>query len=165
MEIEFVKNKNVNNPNKLENALKELNKFQVVNKILHENKNWIIGDYTGDFEMIVGLKVGDQLRQQHIRFRNKVNYEDYINSIDEGYEAEDAIFIGYLHKIITPQFNFVNRSQYAIGCNFEHQFHEYRGNNCDVPSNGYCFIKCINLLTGEDYKRKYVDFIKNEQRL
>ena len=29
---------------------------------------------------------------------------------------------------------------------------------------GYCFVKCINLLTGEDYKEQYLDFITREQR-
>ena len=29
---------------------------------------------------------------------------------------------------------------------------------------GYCFVKCINFLTGEDYKEQYLDFIRNEKR-
>ena len=29
---------------------------------------------------------------------------------------------------------------------------------------GYCFIKCINFLTGQDYKQQYLDFIRNEKR-
>ena len=28
----------------------------------------------------------------------------------------------------------------------------------------YCFIKCINSLTGEDYKQQYLHFIRNEKR-
>ena len=45
--------------------------------------------------MVGSLKVGDQVRQTHIRFRNVDDYEFYIISIDEGYDAEDAIFKGY----------------------------------------------------------------------
>ena len=29
---------------------------------------------------------------------------------------------------------------------------------------GYCFVKCNNYLTGEEYKEQYLDFIRNEKR-
>ena len=41
---------------------------------------------------------------------------------------------------------------------------EYRGNNCFIPTKGYYFVKCINYLTGQDYKQEYLDFIRNEKR-
>ena len=41
--------------------------------------------------MVVNLKVGDQIRQTHINFRNISDYETSINAIDDGYDAEDAI--------------------------------------------------------------------------
>ena len=41
---------------------------------------------------------------------------------------------------------------------------EYQGNNCFIPTKGFCFIKCINYLTGQDYKQQYLDFIRNEKR-
>ena len=28
---------------------------------------------------------------------------------------------------------------------------------------GYCFVKCNNFITGEDYNEQYLDFIRNEQ--
>ena len=40
-EIELVKRKFAHNPDKIQNALKELNKVRVVNKTLHEKKNEI----------------------------------------------------------------------------------------------------------------------------
>ena len=55
-------------------------------------------DYEGEFEMVGKLSVGDQIRTTHIRFRNITDYEAYINSIDEGCDAEDAIFNGYIYK-------------------------------------------------------------------
>ena len=92
------------------------------------------------------------------------DFEAYINAIDEAYDAEDAIFNGYIHKINTPIFNKINRSQYGIGCDFKHEIIEYRGNNCFLPTKGYCFVKCNNFLTGQDYKQQYLDFIRSEQR-
>ena len=99
-----------NNPNKLQSELKELNKIQVFNKNLHEIKQEILLDYTGEFEMVGNLKVGDQIRQTHTRFRKMDDFEAYINSIDQDYDSDDSIFNGYIYEINTPQFNKVNRS-------------------------------------------------------
>ena len=164
LEFLLVRIKYADNPNKLESALKELNKIQVINKNLHEIKQEILLDYIGTFEMVGNLKVGDQIRQTHVRFRNMDDFEAYINSIDEGYDADDAIFNGYIYKIDTPQFNKIKRSQYGNGCDFKHEIIEYRGKNCFIPTKGYCFVKCVNFLTGQDYKEQYLDYIRNEKR-
>ena len=166
LEIELVKIKYANNPNKLQSELKvkELNKIQVVDKNLQEIKHEILQDYVGEFEMIGNLKIGDQIRQTKIRFRNMGDFEAYINSIDQDYDSEDAIFNGYIYKINTPQFNKVNRSQYGNGCDFKHEIIEYRGNNSFIPTQGYCAVKCINFITCQDYKQEYLDFIRNEKR-
>ena len=72
------------------------------------------------------LKVGDQIRQTVTRFKNMDNFEAYINSIDQDYDSEDAIFNGYIYKLDTSQFNKINRSQYGNGCDFKHEIIEYR---------------------------------------
>ena len=145
MKIEYAKN-----PNKLLSELKELNKIQVVNKILHEIKQEISIDYTAEFEMAGNLKVGDQFRQTRIRFRNVADYESYINAIDQDYDSEDAFFNGYIYKLITSQFNKGNRSQYGTKCDFKYEIIEYRGNSCYISTKGYCFVECNNCLTGQD---------------
>ena len=164
LEIILVNIKYANNPNKLEEALKELNKIQVNDKNLHEIKNEILQDYEGVFEMIGNLKIGDQIRQTHIRFRNMDDFEAYINSIDQDYDSDDTIFNGYIYKLDTPIFNKINRSQYGNGCSFDKIIIEYRGNNCFIPTKGYCFVKCLNFLTDRDYKQQYLNFIRNEKR-
>ena len=164
LEILLVNIRYANDPKKLENALKGLNKIQVVNKNLHEIKHEILSDYTGEFEMVGNLKVGNQIRQTLIRFRNMGDFESYINSIDEGFDADDCIFNGYIYKLSTPQFNKVNRSQYGNCCNFDQIIIDDRGNNCFIPTKGYCFVKCIKVLTSQDYKQENLDFIRNEKR-
>ena len=154
LEIFLVQIKYANNPNKLHSALKELKKIQVIDKNLHEIKQEILKDYIGTFEMVGNLKVGDQIRQTHVRFRNMDNFEAYINSIDERYDADDCIFNGYIYKIDTPQFNKVNRSQNGNGCSFDKIIVEYRGNNCFIPTKGFCFVKCLKYVTGLDYKQQ-----------
>ena len=164
LEILLVKIKHADKPDKLESALKELIKIQLIDKNLHEFKNEIFLNYADAFEKVGNLKVGDQIRQTKIRFRNMDDFKAYINSIDEGYDSEDAIFNGYIYKINTPQINKVNKSQYGNGCDVKHEIIEYRGNNCFIPTKGYCFVKCINFLTGQDYKQQYLDFIRNAKR-
>ena len=48
--------------------------------------------------MVGSLKVADQTRQTHNSFRNVTEYEVYIISIDEGYDAEDSFFNEYTYK-------------------------------------------------------------------
>ena len=133
--------------------MKDLNKTHVFDKNLNEIKNEILGDYFGEFEMVGRLKIANQTRETHISFRKIDDFEAYINAIDQDYESEDAIFNGFIYKINTPQFDLVNRSQYGNGCDFKHEINEYRGENCFIPTKGYCFVKCINFITG-DYKEK-----------
>ena len=130
LENQLVRFKNINEVDK------DLNKIHVIDKNLHEIKNEILEDYIGTFEMVGNLKVGDQIRQTHVRFRNMDDFEAYINSIDEGYDADDCIFNGYIYKINTPIFKKVKRSQYGNGCSFDKIIIEYRGNNCFIPSKG-----------------------------
>ena len=37
-------------------------------------------------------------------------------------------------------------------------------NNCFIPTKDYCFVNCINFITGQDYTQQYLDFIRNEKR-
>ena len=100
--------------------------------------------------MVGSLKKDDQSRQTQTTIRNITDYEAYINSIDEGYDAEDTISNGYIHEINTPQFISVNRSHYGNGCDFKHEIVQYEGNNCFIPTKGYCFVKYNNFLTGKE---------------
>ena len=44
--------------------------------------------------MVGKLSTGDQIRETLIRFRKRDDFESYVNTIDEGYEAEEASFNG-----------------------------------------------------------------------
>ena len=114
--------------------------------------------------MVSNLKVGDQIRQTHIRFRNMVDYDSYINSNDQDYDSDDAIFNGYIYELNTLQVNKINRSQYGNGSSFDKKIIKFKGNNCYIPTKGYCFVTCINYLTGQCYKQEFLDFIQNEKR-
>ena len=144
LEILLVRIKYADKPNKLESALRELNKIHVIDKNLHEIKNELLLDYVGAFEMVGDLKVRDQIRQTNFIFRNMDDFDAHINANDEGYDAEDAIYNGHIYEINTPQFKKVKRSEFGNGCNFDQKIIECRGNNCFLPTQGFCFVKCVN---------------------
>ena len=139
---------------------------QYVNALnLHEIKNEILEDYTGDFELIGSMLVGEIEQKTNIRFKNVDDFESYINAIDNsGYDSEDVVFTGWLYKLNTPEFKKVNRSQYGRGTDFKQDIVEYIGNNCYIPTSGNCFIKCINYFTKKDYTEEFLTFIRTEQR-
>ena len=139
---------------------------QYVNGLnLHEIKNDILEDYTGDFELIGSMLVGEIEQKTNIRFKNVDDFESYINAIDNsGYDSEYVIFTGWLYKLNTPEFKKVNRSQYGRGTDFKQDIVEYIGNNCYIPTSGNCFIKCINYFTKKDYTQEFLTFIRTEQR-
>ena len=131
---------------------------------LHEIQNEVLEDYTGDFEIIGSLLVGEVEQKTNIRFKN-VDFENYINAIDNsGYDSEDVIFTGWLYKLNTPEVKKVNRSQYGRGTDFKQDIVEYVGNNCYISTSGNCFIKCINYFTKKDYTEEFLTFIRTEQR-
>ena len=33
-----------------------------------------------------------------------------------------------------------------------------------LPTKEYCFINCVNFLTGKDYKQQNLDLIRNEKK-
>ena len=84
------------------------NKIYVNNLNLHDIKNEILQDYTGDFELNGLMIIGHIEHKTNIRFQNMDDFERYINAIDVDYDSEDVIFIGYVCKSNTPQFKVVN---------------------------------------------------------
>ena len=111
------------------------------------------------------MLIGEIEQKTNIRFKNVDDFETYINAIDDGgYDSEDVLFTGWLYKLNTPEFNKVNRSQYARGTDFKQDIVEYIGNNCYIPTSGNCFMKCINFFTKKDYTEEFLTFIRTEQR-
>ena len=132
---------------------------------LNEIKNEILEDYTGDFELIGSMLVGEIEQKTNIRFKNVDDFESYINAIDNsGYDSEDVIFTQWLYKLNTPDFKKVNRSQYGKGTDFKQDIVEYIGNNCYIPTSGNCFNKRIKYFTKKDYTEEFLTFIQTKQR-
>ena len=140
------------------------NEIYVNNLNLHEIKNEILQDYTGDFELNGKMINGTNEHKTNIRFKNMDDFENYINAIDVDYDSEDVTFTGYVYKLDTPRFNVVRRSAYGRGTTYMQEIVEYHGQNCYIPTSGMCFIKCINYFTKKDYTEEFLTFIRSEQR-
>ena len=52
-----------------------MNKIHGIDENLLEITVEILRDYVGEFEMVGGLKIADQTRETHIRFRNVDDFE------------------------------------------------------------------------------------------
>ena len=131
---------------------------------MHEIKDEILQDYTGDFELNGLMIIGPVEHKTNIRFKNMDDFERYINAIDIDYDSEDVTFTGYVYKINTPHFSVVRRSAYGRGTNYMQEIVEYHGQNCYIPTSGMCFIKCNNYFTKKHYTQEFLTFIRSEQR-
>ena len=80
-------------------------------------------------------------QKTNITFRKIADYESYIiTKYSAGYNSDDVVFTGWLHKLNTPQFNRVNRFQYGRGTDFKQDIVEYTGNTCYSLTRGNGFI-------------------------
>ena len=57
----------------------------------------------------------------------------------------------------------VNGSKCGYACDFKFEIIEYQGNNCFIPTKRLCFVKCVNYLTGLDYKQQFLQIIRIEK--
>ena len=135
-------------------ALAASNKIYVNNLNLHEIKNAILEDYTGDFELIGKMITGPVEHKTNIRFKNMDDFERYINAIDVDYDSEDVIFTGYVYKLDTPQFKLVKRSAYGKGTNYMQVIVEYHGENCYIPTSGMCFLSNVLVISPKKITQK-----------
>ncbi|ESO85510.1 hypothetical protein LOTGIDRAFT_154997 [Lottia gigantea] len=65
-------------------------------------------------------------------------------------------------KIILRRNNFkeIKRSKKGSGVTILKKINEYSsGINCYIPSDRYCFVKCVNYVLNKDYTKEFQDFI------
>ena len=65
---------------------------------LHEIKNEISEDCTGDFEMIAFRLIGELEQKTYIRLGNFEDFETHNNSTDVEYDSENVVFTWWLYK-------------------------------------------------------------------
>ncbi|ESO85875.1 hypothetical protein LOTGIDRAFT_167626 [Lottia gigantea] len=61
-------------------------------------------------------------------------------------------------------FRIVKRSKTGRGGNLLKKINEYKGENCFIPSDGNCFIKCVNHFMNKDLTNEFQDFVNSFQK-
>ena len=79
------------------------NKRYVIGLNLQEIKIEFLEHYTGDFQLIGSMMIGEIEQKTNIRFKNVNDFGTYINAIDNsGYDSEVVFYTGRLYKLNTP---------------------------------------------------------------
>ncbi|ESO98766.1 hypothetical protein LOTGIDRAFT_158712 [Lottia gigantea] len=96
---------------------------------------------------------------QFVAFNAKT-FRNFFTRVDDKSDASDWYFTG---KMIFRKNNFkeIKRSKKGRGVTLLKKIKEYIGINCYIPSDGYCFVKCVNNVLNEDYTREFHDFINS----
>ena len=82
-----------------------INKFYVNSLNLHRTKIETLEEFTGDFETIGSMLIGQIEQKANITFKIFEDFEAYIKALDVDYDSKDVIFTGWLYKLKTPDFN------------------------------------------------------------
>ena len=59
-----------------------------------------------------------------------------------------------IYNLKKPDFKNVNRSEHGKGSDNKQDVVEVIGNNCYIPTSGFCSVKCNKHLTGKDFRQK-----------
>jgi hypothetical protein len=74
-------------------------------------------------------------------FCSSMALENYRNAFNNTSNEEEYIFTGYV-MYSTNQFKTIRRSQHGKGTDFRFEIKEYVGQDCYIPTQGNCFMKC-----------------------
>ncbi|ESO87325.1 hypothetical protein LOTGIDRAFT_154822 [Lottia gigantea] len=90
-------------------------------------------------------------------------FQSVYSMMDKKSDASDWYFSG---EIILRKNNFkiVKRSKTGRGGNLLKKINEYAGENCYIPSDCYCFIKCVNHFMNKDLTKEFQDFVNSFQK-
>ncbi|ESO86699.1 hypothetical protein LOTGIDRAFT_166974 [Lottia gigantea] len=166
MELESRQNYMIEKQNELKEKLKQFNKCR---------KTWSRIDsffktastVLTDFKIKGQIEINGQINQvgkhkQDMRLSgfNAQTFQAIYTKIHGISDTSDWYFTG---EIIFRKNNFriVKRSKTGRGGNLLKKINEYIGENCYIPSDGYCFIKCVNIFMNKDLTKQFQDFINS----
>ena len=81
------------------------NKLYVNSLNLHGTKIETLEEFTGDFEMIGSMLIGQIEQKTNLTFKIFDDFEAYNKALDVDYDSKDVIFTGWFYKLKTPDFN------------------------------------------------------------
>ncbi|ESO92981.1 hypothetical protein LOTGIDRAFT_162007 [Lottia gigantea] len=128
---------------------------------------------------LITLKMELEIRQQHMIEKQAELKEKlkHFNKCRKTWSRIDSVFktlsvvltvgttvaTAITGKIILHKDNFkeIKRSRVGRGTELLKKINEYKGRNCYIPTNGNCFIKCVNHVLNKDLTNEFKNFIIN----
>ncbi|ESO86234.1 hypothetical protein LOTGIDRAFT_176019 [Lottia gigantea] len=135
----------------IENAL-----FSDVIKAISDKFKTFKGQIKIDGEIV---EEGNHRQYMSLLGFNAKTFHNIFSNMDKKSDASDWYFTG---KIILMKDNFqeIRRSRVGRGgTDLLKKINEYEGEYCYIPTDGHCFIKCVNRVLNEDYTREFQEYI------
>ncbi|ESP01769.1 hypothetical protein LOTGIDRAFT_172416 [Lottia gigantea] len=135
----------------IENAL-----FSDVIKAISDKFKTFKGQIKIDGEIV---EEGNHRQYMSLLGFNGKTFHNIFSNMDKKSDASDWYFTG---KIILMKDNFqeIKRSRVGRGgTDLLKKINEYEGENCYIPTNGHCFIKCVNRVLNKDLTCKFQEYI------
>ncbi|ESO84189.1 hypothetical protein LOTGIDRAFT_155514 [Lottia gigantea] len=135
----------------IENAL-----FSDVIKAISDKFKTFKGQIKIDGEIV---EEGNHRQYMSLLGFNAKTFHNIFSNMDKKSDASDWYFTG---KIILMKDNFqeIKRSRVGRGgTDLLKKINEYEGENCYIPTDGYCFIKCVNRVLNKDLTCKFQEYI------
>lgn len=106
----------------------------------------------------------EELKHFSAIFYNKQAFHIWVNNLSLSSDTEEWKFTGSI-KYDDFGLKLVQRSPRGRGINDEYKINEYKGNLCYIPTEDFCFIKCINYLFNCNEEQSEENFEKFNQFL
>ncbi|ESO82264.1 hypothetical protein LOTGIDRAFT_170183 [Lottia gigantea] len=135
----------------IENAL-----FSDVIKAISDKFKTFKGQIKIDGEIV---EEGNHRQYMSLLGFNAKTFHNIFSNMDKKSDASDWYFTG---KIILMKDNFqeIKRSRVGRGgTDLLKKINEYEGENCYIPTDGHCFIKCVNRVLNKDLTCKFQEYI------
>ncbi|ESO97180.1 hypothetical protein LOTGIDRAFT_174565 [Lottia gigantea] len=123
-----------------------------------------------DFKIKGQIEINGQIYEkgeykQDMRFSgfNAQTFKINHSKMHDKSDASDWYFTGEI-IFCKNNFSIVKRSKTGRGGNLLKKINEYKGENCYIPSDGYCFIKCVNHFMNKDLIKEFQDFVNSFQK-
>ena len=96
-----------------------------------------------------------------ISFNNIYQFKQYILDLSESYDLDTWEFEGSMTLIQLDKFTNHNKSKRGMGINSSFTISEYKGENCYIPSQDKCFLKCYYYLKNNEQLNIESEFERN----
>ena len=135
-------------------------------KIDNELFESVVSDIIDEFEFFKGqieidgkiYEDGEFKQNMNLSFFNAAMISRVVTNMSEKSDCSDWYFTGHI-IYRKDDFKPIKRSNIGKGTQLLFTIKEYVGEYCYIPTDGACFIKCVNYVLKRDLTKEFNDFI------